>query len=126
MHAAITGLSRKEIAMNAPLNPGSQCVYSMTELVRGKEEEFLKELQPLVHRGSVRLDLSRTERIDAAGLAALISLYCDACQAGHEFIIVHPSRHIAQILTLVGLDRILLSHDAEEPDSPAMHDLAAA
>ncbi len=113
--------------MNAPLNSSSQCVSRVAELVRGQEEEFLMELQPLVRRGPVRLDLSRTERIDAAGVAALISLYCDACQAGHEFIIVNPSRHVAQILALVGLDRILVSHDAQEPvDSSAMQDLAAA
>jgi len=70
-----------------------------------------------VHSQSVRLELSRIERIDAAGLAALISLYTDACKAGHQFTVVNPSRHVAQILALVGLDRVLLQERAGFPVS---------
>jgi len=101
--------------MNVPPLPlSNQFVCGVTELVRGQEQEFLDELQPLVQRQPVRLDLSRIERIDAAGLAALISLYTDACKAGQEFTVVNPSRHVAQILALVGLDRILVA----PPEAP--------
>ena len=96
-------------------------VCNVRELVRGQEHEFLDELQPLVHSQSVRLDLSRIERIDAAGLAALISLYTDACKAGHAFTVVNPSRHVAQILALVGLDRILVAEPADACAFAAMH-----
>jgi anti-anti-sigma factor len=82
------------------------------ELVRGQEEYFLRQLDPVVRERNVRLDLRDVERIDAAGIAALISLYADACAAGHQFTIVNASHRVAEILALVGLDRILLSQNA--------------
>jgi len=106
--------------MNPRLDSTTQFVSGVKELVRGQEHEFLEEVQPLVHSQSLRLDLSRIERIDAAGLAALISLYSDACKAGHEFAVVNPSRHVAQILALVGLDRILV---AQPEDARAFADM---
>jgi anti-anti-sigma regulatory factor len=49
------------------------------------------------------------ERIDAAGLAALITLYTDACKAGHSLTVSRPNRHVREILQIVGLDRILVA-----------------
>ena len=83
----------------------------LTELVRGDEEYLLGLLSPLVRRQNVLLDLGRVERIDAAGIAVLISLYGNACEAGHSFSVTNPSPHVAEILRLVGLDLILLSHN---------------
>jgi len=96
-----------------------QFVSNVRQLVRGREQEILNELQPLVESGSVRLNLRSIERIDAAGLAALVSLYCAAGKAGHEFAVVDPSRQVARILTIVGLDRVLLSKDSGEILPPA-------
>ncbi|MGA2653826.1 MAG: STAS domain-containing protein [Terracidiphilus sp.] len=83
-----------------------------TELVRGHDQWLLQRIMPLVHHQSLVLDFSPIERIDAAGIAALISVYATACQEGHNFTICNPSRHVAKILALVGLDRILLSQNA--------------
>ncbi len=99
---------------NLRQNPNTQFVSGTRELVRGREQEILAELMPLVHSQSVLLDLSLTERIDAAGLAALISLYCEACAAGHEFAVINPPRRIARVLEIVGLDRVLGSEGSEE------------
>jgi anti-anti-sigma factor len=86
----------------------------LTELVRGNEQQLLERLEPLVHRQNVTLDLAHIERIDAAGLAALITLYCDACKAGYRFAIVNPSHHVREILDIVGLDALLVSQNTEE------------
>ncbi|MGH9607574.1 MAG: STAS domain-containing protein [Terracidiphilus sp.] len=86
----------------------------MTELVRGEEARLVEHLAPMVRRQSLTLDLGPVERIDAAGIAALITLYCDACKAGHRFSVANPSPHVAEILGIVGLDRILVSQDADE------------
>lgn len=86
----------------------------LTELVRGSERQFLERLQPLVRRQDVTLDLKNIERIDAAGLAALITLYCDACQAGYRFDLSNPSPHVREILAIVGLDALLMSQNVEE------------
>jgi anti-anti-sigma factor len=91
-----------------------QFVSGVRQLVRGSEQGILEELQPLVESGSVRLDLSSIERIDAAGLAALVSLYCAACKAGHDFAVVNPPRHVVRILAIVGLDGILVTKASEE------------
>ncbi len=101
--------------MNNPqFSPTKYVFSSASELVRGQEQKLLEELNPLVRKQSVCLDLSSIERIDAAGLAALITLYCDACKAGHSFKILRPGRHVREILKIVGLDRVLLSESSDE------------
>jgi anti-anti-sigma factor len=86
----------------------------MVELVRGQETTLLERLKPLVREQSVMLNMQRVERIDAAGIAALIALYCAARQANHEFAISHVTPRIEEILTLVGLKRLLASQAAED------------
>jgi anti-anti-sigma regulatory factor len=81
----------------------------LTELVRGQEGQLLERMIPLVQRQDMALDLGSVERIDAAGIAALITLYCDACKAGHVFSISKASPRVADILGLVGVDRLLMS-----------------
>jgi anti-anti-sigma factor len=87
-------------------------VAGLAELVRGNEQILLAQLSPLVRRQDMTLDLCAVERIDAAGIAALIALYAAAREAGYRFTVANPSPHVAEILTLVGLERILVSHNA--------------
>jgi anti-anti-sigma factor len=97
------------------------------ELVRGQEGELLKRLKPLVAAQSVTLDLSHVERIDAAGLATLISLYGSARDAGNVFAIANASPRVFEILQLVGLDRVLNSHNAVRcPDGTSRFSQSAA
>jgi anti-anti-sigma factor len=107
---------------NSPLDSTTQTVSGVRQLVRGREQEILEELQPLVECRSVRLDLGSIERIDAAGLAALVSLYCAARKAGHDFVVVNPPRHVARVLNIVGLDRVLVTNDSVDalPPVPGM------
>jgi anti-anti-sigma regulatory factor len=105
--------------MDAEFSPAGELtglieLPELTELVRGNEQYLLERFTPLVRRQSLTLDLSCIRRIDAAGIAALISLHASAYEAGHCFNIVNPTPHVAEILSLVGLDRILLSHNAVE------------
>jgi anti-anti-sigma factor len=91
---------------------------NLHELVRGEEQRLLKELEPAVQEHSVTLDMRQIERIDAAGIAALITLYGTACAAGHSFTLINASHRVREILALVKLDRILLS----EHQAPRMKD----
>jgi len=93
----------------------------MTELVRGSEEALLIRLTPLVRHQSVRLDLSAVKRIDAAGIAALIALHAYAHEAGYSFSVVNPTPHVAEILSLVGLERILVYHNANKKSYSAVY-----
>lgn len=81
------------------------------QLVRGEDSSLLEHVIPLVQDRSVILDFSAVERIDAAGIAVLVSLYRSAREAGHRFTLVNVSPRVAQILSVVGLDRYLLSHN---------------
>ncbi len=94
------------------VNPSAGGPDCLTELVRGEERRLLERVAPLVRSQSVSLDLRSIKRIDAAGIAALISLYRNASEAGHTFSIAEASPRVAQILALVGLDKILMSHNA--------------
>jgi anti-anti-sigma factor len=88
--------------------------YGMTELVRGNDLYLVAQMEPLVRRQNVALDLNAVDRIDAAGISALISLYGCAHDCGHEFRLCNVPTRVADILALVGLDAILLSR---APDS---------
>jgi len=99
---------------SAPVRSNAGEPVEMTELVRGSERGLIERMMPLVRRQSLSLDLGRVVRIDAAGIAALIELYRAACGAGNRFSVSNPTPHVAEILAIVGLDRILLSQDAEE------------
>jgi anti-anti-sigma factor len=84
----------------------------MTELVRGNDQRLIDRVSPLLSERSVTLNLGLIERIDAAGIAALISLYGIARKAGHIFTVCNVSARVAEILALVGLEHVLMSHDA--------------
>lgn len=91
---------------------------SLDSLVRGTDAELLDQMMPLVRRQSVWLDLSRVERIDAAGIAALIALYRAAREAGRCFGVTNPTPHVSEILSLVGLDRFLMNESSGEDGCP--------
>ena len=85
----------------------------LNELVRGCDRDFVEEMTPVVRRQSVSLDMKSVQRIDAAGIAALISLYRIAREAGNRFSVSNAAPHVAELLALVGLDGILMSHNAK-------------
>jgi anti-anti-sigma factor len=99
-------------------NPRVSTIAVHCELVRGTEDLVIAELMPRVKKESIELDLSGVERIDAAGIAALITLYCTATEAGNQFHIVDPSVRVLELLRLVGLESILLPQEqpAENTD----------
>jgi anti-anti-sigma factor len=86
----------------------------LTELVRGSDRRLVERMTPLVRSRSVALDMGSVERIDAAGIAALISLYRSAREAGRSFAVIHASPRVAKVLAIVGLDRVLLSHNEKQ------------
>lgn len=86
----------------------------LTELVKGRDQALLDQVGPLVVRQSIALNIASIERIDAAGIAALVTLYSTACRYGHSFTVFNASPRVAKILSLVGLDRILLSQNAAQ------------
>jgi anti-anti-sigma factor len=90
------------------------------ELVRGNEDRLMALLTPKVREQNAVLDLSEVRRIDAAGIAALISIYGAARTAGHSFRVCNVTPHVAEILELVGLDHILVTQDAVLAPPPAM------
>ena len=99
-------------------SPNSVVSVGIRRLVRGTETGLLEEIMLLVQRQSVWLDLSCVERIDAAGLAALIALYRAAGESGRCFGVTNPTPHVREILCLVGLDKFLMNENSEEAGCP--------
>jgi anti-anti-sigma factor len=91
------------------------------ELVRGNDDHLKALLTPVVRERDAVLDLGMIRRIDAAGVAALISIYRTARSEGHGFRVCNVTPHVAEILGLVGLDHILVTQDAIQVPPPAMH-----
>lgn len=89
----------------------------LTELVRGHEDELVTNVAPVVREQSTALDMAQVRRIDAAGIAALISIYGSARSAGNTFRVCNVTPHVAEILKLVGLDHILVTHEVVQNPS---------
>jgi anti-anti-sigma factor len=87
-------------------------IVGTPELVKGHETVLLARLMPLVRERYVRLDMRLVERIDAAGIAALLALYGAARNAGHRFELVNVPERVDEVLAVVGLETILVSHNA--------------
>jgi anti-anti-sigma factor len=97
----------------------------LTELTRGVDRGWMDQFAALVRGQNVSLDLKRVERIDATGIAALISLYGFARDAGHSFAVENARPHVAEMLALVGLDRILMQQDTVLESNACMEQTAA-
>src|SRR5437899_849818 len=76
----------------------------------GKDVELLKEEVSLATSGTVILNLGLVERIDAAGLGALVYLSNWARDAGIALHIVNASSSLLRLLELTNLD-ILFRHN---------------
>ena len=101
--------------MNSPrFKSATRVTSEITELVRGADQRLLERVMPIVRKHSVVLDLRKVERIDAAGLAALIRLYCAARDAGHTFGVAHPKPRVSEFLALVRLDGLLVPKHEED------------
>jgi anti-anti-sigma factor len=81
------------------------------QLVRGQEARLLEGIGALVVKHNVTLDLGSVERIDAAGVAALVGLYRSAQTTGHRFQVANVTARVAKVLELVGLEGLLVSHN---------------
>lgn len=103
-------------------NSTSAVIAVNCELVRGTESQVIDTLLPRVQQESVALDLSRVERMDAAGIAALITLYCASVEAGKHFSVVDPSPHVLELLHIVGLESILIAEGGKAGHEATRHD----
>ena len=105
--------------MNTILNRPEELLIPVPEgfceLVRGTDQRLVTLLAPIVREKNVVLDMERVRRIDAAGIAALISVYGSARKAGNNFRICNLNSHVAEILGLVGLDRTLVQRADGQP-----------
>jgi len=78
---------------------------ALTEIVRGSDNHLMDEMTPLVRRQDIILDMSPVERVDAAGIAALISLYRLAEESGHRFKVTNVAPRVYELLALSGSRR---------------------
>lgn len=83
-------------------------------LVRGREQAMLAQLLPLVAANNVVLSLEQVQKIDAAGLGALVLLYGEARKVRRSFRLIKPSRIVKGLIRIVGLELVLSSHNVNQ------------
>jgi anti-anti-sigma factor len=98
--------------MITAVEPADRAELARGPLVSDHVGGLLERLSPLVQERNVALDLTSVDRIDAAGITALLTLYRNARESGHRFSVTNVSARVSQILSVVGLDRLLVSHNA--------------
>jgi len=92
--------------------PAEKIELARGPLVRDQIAPLVERLSPLVREHDVALDLTSVDRIDGAGITALVSLFRGARETGHRFTLTNVPARVAQILSAVGLDGILFSRNA--------------
>lgn len=89
---------------------GQALLVCPSDLTRGRENRLLSLALPAIEQGSVLIDMSRVESIDAAGIGLLVFLRQCADKAGTTLGLVNPSARVRDMLALVHLDGVLLAH----------------
>jgi len=98
--------------MITPFEPAERAELARGPLVREQVAGLVERLSPLVRESNVTLDLTSVDRIDGAGITALVALFRGARETGHRFSLTNVPERVAQILSAVGLDGILFSRNA--------------
>jgi anti-sigma B factor antagonist len=57
--------------------------------------------------GPIVLDLSAVERLDVVGLGVLMGAHRRATARGRDLRVIRPSRRVAAVLYITGLERVL-------------------
>jgi anti-sigma B factor antagonist len=71
------------------------------------------DLRAQLHRvvdlaaGPIVLDLSAVERLDVVGLGVLMGAHRRAAARGRDLRVIRPSRRVAAVLHITGLERVL-------------------
>jgi anti-sigma B factor antagonist len=74
-------------------------------------------LQYLAEVGAQQLsiDLSKTPRVDSAGLKFLLSLYQECANKNIQLILRNPSPHLERIIKIMQLTRLfIIEHDEDQ------------
>ena len=66
-------------------------------------EAAMAELEGLSDGGTLSVDLAGTERVDSAGLSALMLIQRRAAEHGQRVVLRHPSDEFRYLLTLTQL-----------------------
>lgn len=88
--------------------PGTVRIMCPRMLVRGNEQAFVCDTLAALERANVLVDMSAVNALDAAGIGVLVTLQTAATAAGKRLYLIKPSKRAAEVLSLVGLDSMLL------------------
>lgn len=91
---------------------GARLLECPPRLIRGSEAELIATVLPVLQTSCVILDMSAVEVIDAGGVGSLMMLRQVAEQSGTTLSLINPTQHTREILTVLGLDSVLLCKDA--------------
>jgi anti-sigma B factor antagonist len=68
--------------------------------------------------GPLVLDLGAVERLDVVGLGVLMGAHRRAAGRGREMRVIQPSRRVAAVLHITGLERVLCPRRPSAQEAP--------
>ncbi|MDR2573819.1 MAG: STAS domain-containing protein [Desulfovibrio sp.] len=80
-------------------------------------QEFSRQLESHLFAPDVRevaLDLSRTGRMDNAGLGVLVSASSKSRSRGRRLVLLSPAPHVTQLLKEVGIEEFFPMYESED------------
>jgi anti-sigma B factor antagonist len=80
---------------------------------------FREAAEPLVQAGrELVIDMSEVTFCDSTGLGAIVRLYRLAHETGGSLILRSPTRRVAAVLAMTGVDQVVKVQDAPEAPAP--------
>jgi anti-sigma B factor antagonist len=86
---------------------------------------FLHETLDALHAHETRdviLDLAQVGFVDSSGLRGVIRLHHEVRRRGGDVVVNTPSRPVRQLLTLAGLDEVMVIATSLDQARAALHD----
>ena len=94
--------------------PGATC-HAVGVLDIGTVAIFREAIEPLVQPGrELVIDMSEVTFCDSTGLGAIVGLYRLANEAGGSLVLRSPTRRVAAVLAMTGVDQVVRVLDAPE------------
>ncbi|MDI6711270.1 MAG: STAS domain-containing protein [Bacillota bacterium] len=72
----------------------------------------LQEVAGKVREHTLEVDLSGVSFVDSTGMKSLLDIYNDRRQKGGRMLVLRPQPDVAEVMQLVGLDRLLAQNTA--------------
>jgi anti-sigma B factor antagonist len=103
------------LAVKVDVSGSSAVCHAVGALDVGTVATFRDAVEPLVQADrELVIDMSEVTFCDSTGLGAIVGLYRLASESGGSLILRSPTRRVAAVLAMTGVDQVVTVLDAPE------------